>query len=303
MVWIKYDTITKGILSAHPTEPTTGAGESKVQGDFEVLYGYMDYLWSWKYSSESSSVVRNTGVWIIYQTATGTAISAHSSEPTTGVGESKIQIDHVFNLSQPIYFVRVDPEDGPEPNTQAGAEAREIELGIEPIEEGVGKDRKYVYFNYPKTTSSDNKIMFGSGGTRNTMGSSGNYDSNNIIPEPIPKPCTIKKIYIRVAGAAVSGDSQDANIDVDFCLNETNASGSGEVQHDISVPIISANWNIGNWYNSSVDADINVSSDLDISISSPMSLLGLQWIRNTGSDGIAEIRNLYVVLEVEMNND
>lgn len=50
-------------------------------------------------------------VWIIYETATGFIKSVHDSEPNVGTGESKIEVDHIFNPYQRLEFWKYNGSD------------------------------------------------------------------------------------------------------------------------------------------------------------------------------------------------
>ena len=105
MSWIIYNTSTGGVISKHATEPTIGTGESKV--DITGIYTLPDenlFIFKW----DGSTIVRNNAIWVKYDATTEVLISLHAENPTTGAGESKVNVDHIFNLMQPLNFWKWD---------------------------------------------------------------------------------------------------------------------------------------------------------------------------------------------------
>jgi len=103
MIWILYNSATGGIISTHESEPSTGAGESKANINFEFGSSQL-FVYKWN----GSNVVRNNQIWVVYDDSDGGILSLHAEEPNTVPGQSKVIVDFHFNLIQPFSMWKIE---------------------------------------------------------------------------------------------------------------------------------------------------------------------------------------------------
>lgn len=137
-------------------------------------------------------------------------------------------------------------------------------------------------------------------GSRRSGDASNGYRYGNSAPLTALYNGKVVSAAASITGIAVSTGSPASSIELKFELWKVGFNGQGSVLGDIIFNIDSGSYTIGNYWNSSILTAFaeNQAQDVDVSAGD---LLGLKFIRQTGSDKVVAVTNATIVLEIEGN--
>lgn len=138
----------------------------------------------------------------------------------------------------------------------------------------------------------------GLGNPRRSGDASNGYRYSNSAPATALYSGKVVSAVASITGIAQSQGSAAASVQLKFELWRVGFNGQGAKLGDIIFNINSSTYTIGNWWNSSVLTSFaeNQSQDVDVTAGD---LLGLKFIRQTGSDKVVAVQNTTIVLEIE----
>jgi hypothetical protein len=100
-----------------------------------------------------------------------------------------------------------------------------------------------------------------------------------------------------ITGIAQSEGSPAANLELKFELWKVGFNNEGTKLGDIIFNIVSANYTIGNFWDSSILTGFGEEQPQNINVSAG-DLLGLKFIRQTGNNKVVAVTNTTVVLQI-----
>lgn len=135
---------------------------------------------------------------------------------------------------------------------------------------------------------------------RRSGNASNGYRYSNSAPSTSLYNGKVVSAVASITGLAVSTGSPASNVELKFELWKVGFNGEGTKLGDIIFTINSSTYNMGIWWNASVLTQFaeNQAQDVDVSAGD---LLGLKFIRQTGSDKVVAFQNATIVLEIEGN--
>jgi len=137
-------------------------------------------------------------------------------------------------------------------------------------------------------------------GNRRSGDPSNGWQFANSSPIVAPFDGVVKRATFRNRGVAQSTGTPAANMTLLYELwNVGVTGGEGTKLGDVSVTFTTAGKTIGNFWNSSVNTNLNETNDnLNINVSRG-DLLGLKFIRATGASNVVSVNNALVNLYIE----
>jgi hypothetical protein len=134
--------------------------------------------------------------------------------------------------------------------------------------------------------------------TRRSGDASNGYQFGNSAPQTVAFSGNVKNATASIRGIAQSTGSPAANMELLFELWKVGFTGEGTKLGDITFNVVSANYTIGNWWNSSIVTAFAEEQPQDVDVSAG-DLLALKFIRRTGNNNVVAVENTTVVLEIE----
>lgn len=165
------------------------------------------------------------------------------------------------------------------------------------------KSARFQYVQFQKIGQMNfDQYLFASidqGSTNRESGDSSNgYQFTGSAPQTVAFAGNIKNATASIRGIAQSTGSPAANMELLFELWKVGFTGEGTKLGDISFNIVSANYTIGNWWNSSIVTAFAEEQPQDVDVSAG-DLLGLKFIRRTGNNNVVAVENTTIALEIE----
>ena len=165
------------------------------------------------------------------------------------------------------------------------------------------KSARFQYVQFQKIGQMNfDQYLFASidqGNTNRESGNSSNgYQFGNSAPQTVAFSGNVKNATASIRGIAQSTGSPAANMELLFELWKVGFTGEGTKLGDITFNIISANYTIGNFWNSSIVTAFAEEQPQDVDVSAG-DLLGLKFIRRTGNNNVVSVENTTIVLEIE----
>lgn len=133
---------------------------------------------------------------------------------------------------------------------------------------------------------------------RRSGDTSNGYRFGNSAPPLVAFTGTVINATAGITGIAQSTGSPAANMELLFELWSVGFNGEGTKIGDIIFNIVSANYTIGNFWNSSILTEFQERQSQNVSVTDG-TLLGLKFIRQTGNDKVVAVTNTTIVLEIE----
>lgn len=134
--------------------------------------------------------------------------------------------------------------------------------------------------------------------TRRSGDTSNGYRFGNSAPLTVSFSGKVQSATASIRGIAQSTGSPATNMELKFELWKVGMAGNeGTKLGDIIFNITSANYTIGNWWNSSIVTQFEEEQAQDIDVTAG-ALLGLKFIRQTGNDKVVSVQNTTIVLEI-----
>ena len=134
--------------------------------------------------------------------------------------------------------------------------------------------------------------------TRRSGDASNGYRFSNSAPLTCLYGGKVVSAAASITGIAVSTSSPASSIELKFELWRVGFSGQGTVLGNIIFNIDTAGRTIGSFWNSSILTGYAESQSQDVDVQAG-DLLGLKFIRQTGSDKVVAVQNTTIVLEIE----
>lgn len=204
----------------------------------------------------------------------------------------------VYNSSKARWVVLGDAEDVFFDNSVAQLDGSpdDVQAAIEAVK---GFRVQSLPFQLIGTLNFDEYLYaFKDAGGDRSGDSSNGYQFSNSAPLTSLYSGTVVSAALSLKGCAVSTGSPASNVELKFELWKVGFNGEGTKLGDITFDIDSSTYTVGIWWNSSVNTDFAENQPQNVSVSAG-DLLGLKFIRQTGSSTVVEIKNATVVLEVE----
>lgn len=175
------------------------------------------------------------------------------------------------------------------------------------LEEARGARFQYAQFqkigqmNFNQYLIANTEIT--SSNIRRSGDASNGYQFSNSAPLTVAFDGNVENATASIRGIAQSTGTPAANMTLLFELWKVGFNGEGTKLGDITFNIVSANYTIGNWWNSSIvtafaEEQSQVANNVSVSAGD---LLGLKFIRQTGAANVVSVENTTVVLEITGN--
>lgn len=140
----------------------------------------------------------------------------------------------------------------------------------------------------------------GLGSPRRSGNESNGYRYGNSAPATVLYSGKVVSAAASITGIAVSTGSPSAEIELKFELWKVGFNGEGSKLGDIIFNITTAGKTIGIYWNSSILTAYGENQAQDVEVQAG-DLLGLKFIRQTGSNKVVAVQNTTIVLEIEGN--
>ena len=172
------------------------------------------------------------------------------------------------------------------------------------VQDAIEKSKSFrvhpVHFQFIGQMNYDQYLYAGidSAGGRRSGDFSNGYRYDNSAPVTSLYSGAVVSATASITGIAQTTGSPASSLELKFELWKVGFSGQGTKLGDIIFNIVSANYTIGNYWNSSVLTAFaeNQAQDVDVEAGD---LLGLKFIRQTGNDKVVAVTNTTIVLEIE----
>jgi hypothetical protein len=148
---------------------------------------------------------------------------------------------------------------------------------------------QYLYSNSHQSSS------------RRSGDSSNGYRYGNSAPLTVLYDGKVVSASASITGIAQSTGSPASNLELKFELWNVGFNGEGVKLGDILFDIDSSQYNIGDYWNSSILTSFAENQLQDVNVSAG-DLLALKYIRQTGNDKVVAVTNATIVLEIEGNS-
>jgi hypothetical protein len=135
------------------------------------------------------------------------------------------------------------------------------------------------------------------GETRRSGDPSNGYRFGNSAPLTVAFNGKVTSATASITGIAQSEGSPAANLELKFELWKVGFNSEGTKLGDIIFNIVSANYTIGNFWDSSILTGFGEEQPQNINVSAG-DLLGLKFIRQTGNNKVVAVTNATVVLQI-----
>lgn len=168
----------------------------------------------------------------------------------------------------------------------------------------VPKKRFFIQYSASEQINFDNYLFAwnydANNGARRSGNSSNGWQFFDSSPIVAPFNCRIVSGTFRNRGVAQSDGSPAANMTLRYDLFRVGVTGGeGTLISQINVTFTTAGKTIGNFWNSAVNTNLNETRSFNITGINQGDLLGLKFIRQTGSSNVVSIHNALVSLELE----
>ena len=166
------------------------------------------------------------------------------------------------------------------------------------------KRRHFIQFSFTEDMDYDQYLVSYADSDTNTNrlkrsgNSSNGFRYGNCAPTLIPFSGKIKSARLIMKGGAVDGANIDSIVTANFELFSVGFQNEGVKIDDLIFSIDSSTYTIGQWWNSSVDSNINILEDKDIPISGG-NMLGLKFNSIRSSEDIVKCQGVLILLEIE----
>lgn len=173
---------------------------------------------------------------------------------------------------------------------------------VEAKETALGFRFQYAQFqfigkmDFDQYLFSNTHIINNNNGKRSGDASNG-YQFSNSAPLTAAFTGKVFSAAASIRGIAQSTGSPAASLEMFFELWKVGFNNQGAKLGDIIFNVVSANYTIGNFWNSSIVTGFAENQPQDVSVSAG-DLLGLKFIRRTGNDRVVSVENTTVVLEI-----
>lgn len=135
--------------------------------------------------------------------------------------------------------------------------------------------------------------------TRESGDPSNGYRFSNSAPFNAAFTGQVVNATASIRGIAQSAGSPAANLELKFELWKVGMTGNeGTKLGDITFNIISSNYTIGNFWNSSVVTQFEKNQTQNVNVAAG-DLLGLKFISQTGNNKVVSVQNTTIVLEIQ----
>jgi hypothetical protein len=172
------------------------------------------------------------------------------------------------------------------------------------LEEARGARFQYIQFQKIGQMNFDQYLIAGAEVTTNNIRRSGDasngYQFGNSAPQTVAFSGNVKNATASVRGIAQSTGTPAANLSMEFELWKVGFNNEGTKLGDIVFDVVSANYTIGNWWNSSIVTAFAEEQPQDVDVTAG-DLLGLKFNSQTGNNNVVSIENTTVVLEITGN--
>lgn len=212
----------------------------------------------------------------------------------------------VYHESKGRWIILGDAEDVYFDNTNAQLDGSpdNVQDAIEALK---GFRAQPIQYQYIGTLNFDDYLYSGTDQVSGLLSSarpSGNTSNGYRYGNSAPATClydgTVVSAAASITGLAVSTGNIASSVELKFELWKVGFNNQGTKLGDIIFNIDSNTYSIGNWWNSSGVTGFAESQAQNIDVSAG-DLLGLKFIRQTGSNKIVEFTNATIVLEIEGN--
>lgn len=189
-------------------------------------------------------------------------------------------------------------------NTTNGFTSTNVQSAIEELKTLASKKRDFLHYQIIGNLNYNNYLYSGSDlvsglltSSRRSGDASNGYRYSNSAPTLNAITGKVVKLNAAIQGIAVSSGSPSSTIYVNLELWKVGMTNEGTKIGNMVIPVNTSTYNVGTYYNSSVDTNFVGSISLNLSVTEN-DLLAVKFSSQTGNSNAVAIENISVKLEV-----